>query len=138
MFNREDYKHKPNMTTMSEYVNNSLWDKFVNFMKEEYNIKPIFAFSKCNWEYGWNVKFKKNNKSLCTLYPRENHFIVMIVIGKKEKDSFEEILPSLNKDIQQLYLETKEGNSQKWLMIELEDDDKRYDDVKKLSISVEK
>lgn len=132
MFDREDFSHKPDMMVISEYVNNSLWNKFVDYMKEEYDVKPIFEFSKCNWEYGWNIKFKKNNKSLCTLYPRENYFVVMIVIGKNEKKVFEEMLPSLSNDIQELYLETKEGNGQKWLMIELEDEDKRYDDVKRI------
>lgn len=132
MFNRNDYSVKPDMITISEYVNNSLWNKLTEFIIEKYKIQPIFEFSKCNWEYGWNVKFKKSGKSLCTLYPRENYFIIMIVIGKKEKDNFEKILSSLSLDIQQLYLNTKEGNGQKWLMIELEDDDKRYDDVKRI------
>lgn len=132
MFDRNDFKNKPDMLKISEYVNNSLWNEFGSYMLEIYNVQPIFEFSKCNWEYGWNVKFKKGNKSLCTLYPKENYFVVMIVIGKNEKESFEEILPSLSVDIQQIYSETQEGNGQKWLMIELEDNNKRYDDVKRI------
>lgn len=110
MFNREDMSHKPDIMTISEYVNNPLWDEFIHFMKEKYNVQPIFEFSKCSWEYGWNVKFKKSNHSLCTLYPRENYFIAMIVIGKHERERFEEILPSLSEAIQQIYSDTKEGN----------------------------
>lgn len=61
----------------------------------------------------------------------------MIVIGKKEKEEFERELSSFCDEIQQIYQTTKEGNGQKWLMIEMEDYDKKYDDVKKiLSIRV--
>ena len=35
-------------------------------------------------------------------------------------------------EIQQIYNNTEEGNNQRWLMIDLEDKDKRYEDVKKI------
>ena len=35
-------------------------------------------------------------------------------------------------EVQQIYEHTEEGNNQKWLMIDLEDNDKRYEDVKKI------
>lgn len=132
MFDREDYNHAPDLAEISNYINNPLWDDFCSYLTETYRLQPTFDFSKCSWEPGWNVKFKKNGKSLCTLYPRENFFVALIVIGQKEKPALEEILSSLSSDIQQLYHETEEGNGQKWLMIELEDNDKRYDDLKRM------
>ena len=75
---------------------------------------------------------EKSQKTLCTIYPRENYFTVMVVIGKKEKDSFEQILPTLHNNIQNIYANTQEGNGQKWLMIDLEDDNKQYEDIKKI------
>ena len=53
----------------------------------KYNCKEQIEFSSCSWEYGWNVKFKKSGKTLCTIYPRENYFTVLVVVGKKEKDA---------------------------------------------------
>ena len=132
MFNREMYNHIPTKYEMNNYINNELWTDFCKYIKETYNIEPKFEFSKCSFEYGWNIKFKKGSKSLCTVYPRENYFTVMIVIGSKEKATFEEILPSLSSDLQQIFMTTKEGNGQKWLMIDLEDDDSRYADVKRI------
>lgn len=132
MFNKEDFRHIPTEYEIKEYINNDLWETFCNYMKKTYNIMPKFEFSKCNWEYGWNVKFKKGSKSLCTVYLRENYFTVLVVIGKKEKDIVENKLSSFSNDIQQIYKETEEGNNQKWLMIDLEDKDKRYEDVKKI------
>lgn len=115
-----------------DYINNPLWENFYNHMEEVYHIEPRFEFSKCSWEYGWNAKFKKGSKSLCTIYPRENYFTAMVVIGKKEKEHFEEMLPSLCIEIQKIYAETKEGNGQRWLMIDLEDEDETYFDVLKI------
>ncbi len=132
MFNKEDFNHVPTEYEIKEYINNDLWETFCNDMKKTYDTVPKFEFSKCNWEFGWNVKFKKGNKSLCTVYPRENYFTVLVVVGKKEKDIVERNLSSFCDDIQQIYKETKEANNQKWLMIDLEDNNKKYEDVKKL------
>lgn len=130
--NKEDYNHIPTEYEMKEYINNDLYDDFYEYMQTTYKIVPKFEFSKCSWEYGWNIKFKKGSKSLCTIYPRENYFTVLVVIGKKEKETFESLLSSFSNDIQQIYKETEEGNNQKWLMIDLEDNDKRYADLKKI------
>lgn len=132
MFKREDFSNIPTKYTMREYINNSLWEDFCQYMKNTYYVIPKFEFSKCNLEYGWNIKFKKGSKSLCTIYPREKYFCVMVVIGQKEKERFERILPSLSADIQKIYEQTKEGNGQKWLMIDLEDNDQRYEDIKRM------
>lgn len=132
MFERENFNNKPQLLDISNYINNSLFDNFCNYMQETYNIRLLFEFSKCSLEYGWNIKFKKGSKSLCTIYPRENYFLILIVIGKKEKEKLEKILPTFSVDIQTLYNETKEGNNQKWLIFELEDDDRRYKDIKKI------
>lgn len=66
------------------------------------------------------------------MYPRENTFTVMVVIGKKEKERFEQALPSFCSELQQLCRDTKEGNGQKWLMIDLENEGALYKDVKRI------
>lgn len=132
MFNKEDFSNTPTEYTMGEYINNDLWGDFCKYMKNTYNVIPKFEFSKCSLEYGWNAKFKKSSKSLCTIYPKEGYFTVLVVIGKKEKEDFEKVLVSFSYDIQKIYKETREWNNQKWLMIDLEDKDARYEDVKRI------
>lgn len=132
MFEKEKFNHIPTEYEMKQYINNTLWENFCEFMRNTYNATIKFEFSKCNWEYGWNVKFKKGSKSLCTVYPRENYFTILIVIGKREKKLFEDMFSSFSSDIQKIYKETSEGNSQKWIMIDLENKDKKYEDVKKI------
>lgn len=46
--------------------------------------------------------------------------------GKKEKDVVENALEEFHSVIRQIYKETKAGNGQKWLMIDLEDDEEVY------------
>ena len=132
MFSKENFNHIPSEYEMSNFINNELWDKVCEFMKSNYNVNPIFEFSKCSLEFGWNIKFKKGSRTLCTVYPRENYFCVMIVIGKKEKEQFENMFHSFCIEIQEIYGDTREFNNQKWLMIDLEDEDKKYEDVKKI------
>lgn len=132
MFKREDFNNIPTEYEMNNYINNELWNKFCMFIKNNYNVNPRFEFSKCSLEYGWNIKFKKGSKTICTVYPRENYFCVMIVIGKNEKDQFENILHNFGIEIQEIYKATKECNNQKWMMIDLEDENRKYEDVKKV------
>lgn len=117
---------------MSHYINNALFNEFCSEIKQTYNVKEKIEFSKCSWEYGWNIKFKKCGKSLCAIYPRENYFTVLIVIGSKEKELAELLLPNLSSEIQEIYRQTKDGNGQKWLMIDLEDKNRIYNDAFRL------
>ena len=82
--------------------------------------------------YVLNIKFKKAGKTLCTIYPRKNYFTVMVVIGKKEKEQTQLVLDELSYNIQKIYHNTREGNNQKWLMIDLNENDEVYKDILRL------
>ena len=53
-----------------------------NHLRERYKINPKFAYSSCamdnNIWRGWNIKYKKSGKSLCTIYPQQGYFLVLI------------------------------------------------------------
>lgn len=101
-------------------------------IKDTYKCNEKIEYSSCSWEKGWNIKFKKAGKTLCTVYPRECYFTVMIVIGTKEKASVEAILPECTAELSDIFNQTKEGNGQRWLMIDLEDKEDLYNDVLRL------
>ena len=119
----------PALEEMVEYINNPVFLLFCNDVKTKYNCKEQIEFSSCSWEYGWNVKFKKSGKTLCTIYPRENYFTVLVVVGKKEKDAVKAILQEFNPILRDIYCQTKDGNGQRWLMIDLEDKENMYSDI---------
>lgn len=121
---------KPSMAEISDYVNSPLFDCLCNYMETEYQSKPVLEYSKCSKQYGWNVKYKKAGRTLCTLYPMEGYYIALIVIGDHEKTETELILPAFTEYLQQLYHQTKTGMGQKWLMVNVTDDEV-LEDVKK-------
>lgn len=101
-------------------------------IKDTYQCSEKIEYSSCSLEKGWNVKFKKAGRTLCTIYPRENYFTVMVVVGAKEKASVEEMLPKCTVELQDIYHQTREGNGQRWLMIDLEVKDDLYYDLLQL------
>lgn len=101
-------------------------------MKDIYKCSEKIEFSSCSWQMGWNVKFKKAGKTLCTIYLKELYFIVMIVVGQKEKAFVEVILSEFTVDLQEIYHHTKEGKGQRWLMIDIENESDLYHDLFRL------
>ncbi len=132
MLDLKDINYMPNIDEISDYIGNPLFDQFCKFMDSEYKALRKFEYSKDVWARGWNIKLRKAGKSLCAIYPKENYFTVLVVIGNKEKEKVEEIWPQLSDEMQTIYRETKEGNGQRWLMIELHSDDCIYQDTLKL------
>lgn len=127
-----DRSYEPALEEIGEYVGNPVFQKFCLEIQEKYKGKEKIEFSSCSLEPGWNIKFKKSGKSLCTIYPKESFFTVLVVIGKKEKETVESMLPGLSAELQDIYRQTKEGNGQRWLMIDLEDQDSIYQDTLRL------
>ncbi|HEX3028433.1 MAG TPA: DUF3788 domain-containing protein, partial [Clostridia bacterium] len=113
---------KPSMATINAYVDSPLFEALCTSIETEYQSKPVLEYSRCSMQYGWNVKYKKAGRTLCTLYPLEGCFIALIVIGSHEQTEFEWMLPTFTEYLQKLYHETKAGMGQKWLMINVMDD----------------
>ena len=119
-----------NIATAPEHQGRGYAKALVCFIARRYGEAfEKIEFSACSWEHGWNIKFKKAGKTLCTIYPRENHVTVLVVVGSKEKEAVEAMLPGCTAALQELYHRTQEGNGQRWLMIDLEDRDSVYDDL---------
>ncbi len=128
----QDKNNCPTLEELSEFVKNPVFMQLCSEIKNTYKCNEQIEYSACSWEKGWNVKFKKAGKSLCTIYPREGYLTILIVVGRKEKPLVEEILPDCVAELQTIYAQTQEGNGQKWLMIDLEDQEKLYDDILRL------
>lgn len=133
MIDLQDKNYPPALDEIGEYIQNPLFLEFCSALKKSCQCREKIEFSSCSWERGWNIKFKKSGKTLCTIYPRENYFTVMLVVGKKEKGPFEAILPECSAEMQETYRRTKEGNGQKWLMLDLREKGGLYCDALRLA-----
>lgn len=129
MIDLQDKNVCPVLEEIAEYVGNPVFVQFCETIKNTYQCSEKIEYSACSMEKGWNVKFKKAGKSLCTIYPREGFFTVLVVIGNKAKPFVEKILPDCTGELQNIYYRTQEGNGQRWLMIDIEDEDDLYSDL---------
>lgn len=118
----------PTMERIKDYVNNELWDNLCNYIETTYNVLPKIEYSSCSMQKGWNVKYKKGGKSLVTLYPMENYYIALVVIGQKEKLEADFMILTCSSYTQNLYNNTEHSKMGSWLMIEV-DNEEIYNDV---------
>lgn len=132
MIDLQDKTYCPTLSEIGEHVNNPVFSRFCAEVKSRYDCTEKIEFSACSMEKGWNVKFRKAGRTLCTIYPRESFFTVMVVVGPKEKEAVEALLPDCTATLQTVYEQTTEGNGQRWLMIDLEDADDLYRDLFRL------
>ena len=112
---------EPSLEAVSTYINSELWQELNSFLQAAYHVKPVMSYSKCSAQPGWNVKYKKGGKSLCTLYPMDGFFIALVTIGNKETNEVELTLSSYSDYIQSLYQRTPFSCGGRWLMINVTD-----------------
>lgn len=123
--------NEPDEKQIEEFINNPLWNELNKFIKDSYDVSPQKSYSVCSMQAGWNIKYKKSGKSLCTLYPMEGYFIALVVTSSKQADETEALIPSCTKYVHDLYNNTSYYNGGKWLMIEVRDKE-ILEDVKSL------
>ena len=111
----------PTWEQITEYIGSPLWADFNERIQSAYQIRPCMEHSRCSMQAGWNIKYKKSGKSLCTLYPMEGYFIALVVIGSHELAEAELLIPLCSDYVQTEFNSTKSGNGQKWLMLDVRD-----------------
>jgi len=121
-WDKNDGSQEPSLETISAYVNSPLWEQLRKHLEEQYQVRPVLEYSRCSMQQGWNVKYKKAGRTLCTLYPMQGYYIALVVVGERERAETELVLPFFTEYLQQLYHETKTGIGQKWLMINVTND----------------
>ncbi len=117
----------PTFEDIRAYIGEAMpvWDELVIYIEETYKAKQQLDYSKCSAQPGWNVKYKKSSKSLCTLYPMPNYFIALVVVGAKEEDEVELAMRAgvFSEYVKELYQKTAFSAMGRWLMIEVKHKD---------------
>lgn len=121
----------PALADFSGYVGSALWEELNDWIGAAFGSSPKTAYSKCAGQPGWNVKYQKGGKSLCTLYPMQGYFIALVVIGNKEMTETELLMPALSEYTRNLFQSTRFSCGGKWLMLHVKNEE-IMNDVKKL------
>ena len=132
MLNLQDPHYQPVLEEIGQYVQNPVFMQFCSEIKKRYHCAEKIEYSSCSLAKGWNVKFKKAGRALCALYPQEQFFHVMVVVGRREKEAVEALLPEFTPELQGIYRQADEWNGQRWLTIPLEDQNRLYEEVFRL------
>lgn len=115
----------PSSKGIKDYIGSAeaYWNDLIEYIENTYQSKPKTEYSRCSLQPGWNVKYKKSGKSLCTLYPMQDYFIVLIVIGPKEQDEAEAAMEAgvFSPYVAALYRKTSGSAMGSWLMIEVKE-----------------
>lgn len=99
------------------------WDELVLYIEGTYKAKRKLDYSKDSLQPGWNVKYRKSGKALCTLYPMEGFFIALVVVGPKEEDEVRLDMEAglFSTYVKELYEKSSYSTMGRWLMIEVKD-----------------
>lgn len=117
-----DGSNQPTKEQISSYIQTPLWEEMNAFLKDSYQTEPTCQYSRCSAQPGWNIKYRKAGRSLCTLYPMQGFFIAMVVIGNKEQAETELLLPVLSAYTQKLYADSPFSTGGRWLMMHVTDE----------------
>lgn len=119
-------ENEPTEEQIRQFTATPCWDTLTSYLQQTYQIQPTLFYSGCRMEagkwQGWNVKYKKSGKALCTLYPKEGYFVALIPISSKEIDEAELLLPHLTPYTQKQFNQTPFGHYGKSLALEVTSD----------------
>lgn len=111
--------YNPTFQEITEYIEvpyRGLWESLNNHIKTQYNSTPRIFFSTCSGKPGWNVKYQKSGKSLCTLYPEKEGFVALIVLSLELGKTINS-MEGFDKEVKTLIQNAKPFNGTLWLMI---------------------
>ena len=109
-----------------------MFEQLSAFITDHYNVDQ--AWDK-GGKYGDRcLRYKRSGKSFCTFYFRKNQLAVWVVLGKEERERFDERRASFSKKMLEKYDATETLNDGKWLSFDVEDDS-LLEDIKLLLLT---
>lgn len=121
----------PELPQISAYIASPLWEELCGHLEDTYGVSPRIEHSGCSGAPGWNVKYKKGSRALCTLYPAGGYFTAMVSVGRREAMEAELLLSICTDYLRELYWNAQPFNGGRWLMIEVRTPE-TLEDVKRL------
>jgi len=82
-------------------------------------------------QYGWTIRYRKGGKTLCSLFPEQGAFSVLIVLGKKEVEKALAMVDEFGANARAVLEGTEQLHDGRWLWIGVLDVDDA-EDVKRL------
>lgn len=130
--------NEPTLGQISKCVSSPLWDTLNRVLIESYGVSPQLEYSHCSMQRGWNIKYRKKGKNLCTLYPQLSYFKVLLVISERNHVEAGLCIEACCDITKQLYYNTKFFNGGKWLMLKVDKVSVLEDVMRLIDLKIEK
>jgi AraC family transcriptional regulator len=110
-----DKEHEPSEKQIAEFIATPLWGDLAEYLQQACKAKPKSSYSGCAmdggiWK-GWNIKYKKSGKSLCTLYPKQGYFLSLITVSEKDAAEADLLVPICCDYMKDLYNRAEFGKN---------------------------
>ena len=124
----------PSAGEIDGWVGSPLWGTLCRTVEETCGVAPRIEYSGCSMAPGWNVKYKKGGRALCTLYPNEGYFSCMAVVGERSLPEAELLAASFDPYTRELFQTTKVSMGGKWLFIDVRSEPVLRDALRLISL----
>lgn len=114
-----DKENEPSEREINRFIGQkySYWLELHKFLEENYEFTPEKVFY--GMKYGWTVRYRKSGRTLCSLFPEEDAFTVLIVLGKKEVEKTILTIDKLNPEVKSVFENAKQLRDGRWLWVRI-------------------
>lgn len=112
-----DKRQPPSESDISTALGSAekLWLTIRKFIEDSFDFSPeLIFFTK---KYGWSIRYRKNKKTLCYLFPEKESFSILLVLGSKEAEQIDSTKELLSKTVKRVFEETEQFHDGRWLWI---------------------
>jgi hypothetical protein len=111
-----DPKHQPTPEEIRLALGSCfpLWERLTSFIERSYRIEGTWS----TWgpaKSGWNLRYRRNGKSLTALHPQQERILAQIVLGKAQADRALQL--ELGEKISRMLQEAPQLRDGRWLFI---------------------
>ena len=110
------------------------WEKLVGYVRYHYIMDEKWEEGKPTHKNYNNLFIRRSGKSFIMLSIREGYFIAGVVLGKNERDKFDELRETFSEIICKEYDEAETYHDGKWLGFEVRDESLIDDIIRLLEI----
>jgi hypothetical protein len=81
-FEMFDKEIQPTESEIRDFIGLQQFTDLHNHLCDSYKVNPKTVYSNCSMDNniwrGWNIKYQKSGKSLCTIYPQQGYFLASV------------------------------------------------------------
>lgn len=104
----------------------NIWRDLTGSIDRLYDVDRIWNKGFGDWTFEY--KYRRGGKTLCTFYAKPDAANILIILGRSEREKFDEQRGSFSEQILSLYDTTKSYHDGKWLWIPI-DETLSFDDI---------